>query len=350
MSVLYLIDQGATLQVSGGRLIIKKHGQTLQWLHASKLEQVAIMGNVSLTPQAIAFLLETGIDTVFLTRSGRYRGRLASREGKNILVRRQQFRRLDDPAFELDLARRFVRGKLVNCRYLLSRRTRGRYERDVKKAIHRIRYCESRLNDAASLDEVRGWEGNAAAAYFPAVGQHLVPEEFRFTLRSKRPPRDAFNSMLSFGYALLLGTISASVQTVGLDPYLGALHAPDNGKPSLVLDLMEEFRPVLVDALALKSVSTRQIVPADFRYQPEADLPAELDDELPPEAPDEYPVLFARASLPKWITLYEARLRRPAPYARFGVSLALRQICLEQARLLARHFQGEEEYVPFGFR
>lgn len=350
MSVLYLMDQGASLHRAGGRLSVRKSGQEIQWVHASKLQQVAVFGNVQVTSQAIGFLLDLGIDTVFMTRSGRFRGRLAAREGKNILLRRTQFRQLDDPTFELDLARRFIRGKLANCRHHLTRQNRGRRSTEVEKAIQRIRLCENRLDDADTLDELRGWEGSAASSYFPALGEHLVPDEFRFRLRSKRPPRDPFNALLSFGYALLLGTVSSAVQTVGLDPYLGALHSAENGKPSLILDLMEEFRPVVVDALATHSVNLRQVVPADFRHQPEVELPAFLDEEVPPEEPDEYPVLLARTGMPKWIALYEARLRRSVVYPRFGTSLALRQVCLEQARLLARHFSGEEPYVAFVLR
>ncbi|MEW6284096.1 MAG: CRISPR-associated endonuclease Cas1, partial [Candidatus Eremiobacterota bacterium] len=261
----------------------------------------------------------------------------------------EQFRKADDPAFELDLARRFVSGKLHNCRVLLRRQLRRNPSRQLERAIHRLRSSSNRLPQAATLDEVRGLEGAGAAAYFEMLGQHLVPEPFRFNQRTRRPPRDPFNALLSFGYAMLLGTVSTAVQVVGLDPYLGSLHSADVGKPSLVLDLMEEFRPLLVDAVALRVVRRRQFSLDDFQLQPEVALPEGLEEDEAP-ALEDYPVLLSRDGRRKWITAYETTLREACLYPRFGTQLTHRQICLEQARLLARHVKGEEAYEAFTVR
>lgn len=350
MAVLYVTEQGATLCKRGGRILVQKLGHTLQTVHAFQMDQVVLFGNVQITPETRTFLLEEGIDTVFLSTAGKYRGRLASTEGKNIELRRAQFRRGEDGPFVVELARRFVRGKLTNSRAVLRRHQRDVRHPDVESALIRMGYALKRLDAAATLDEVRGWEGAGAAAYFGCFGRLITQEGFPFSTRNRRPPRDAVNALLSFGYTMLLGTITTAVQTVGLDPYLGSLHAVSNGKPSLVLDLMEEFRPLLVDAVVLRAINRRQILRSDFLYQEDVSLPDGIADEENPPSREEYPVLLRQESIRKWILLYEATLRQRITYPRLGLNVIWRNVCLEQARLLARHVQNEEEYQAFTVR
>lgn len=145
---------------------------------------------------------------------------------------------------------------------------------------------------------------------------------------------------------MLLGTVTTAVQVVGLDPFLGSLHAAENGKPSLVLDLMEEFRPLLVDATVLRAINRRQVVPGDFLYQQDVEMPAELVDEEAP-AREDYPVLLRPESIRKWILVYEQTLRQRVLYPPLGTQITWRQVVLEQARRLARHIKAEGDYEAF---
>jgi len=350
MSVLYLTEQGAFVQKDGGRLVVRKRGQTLDAVRLLPLRQVVVFGNVQLSAGTVTCLLERGIDAVFLSLNGRFRGRLAAFEGKNIELRRAQFQRSLEDGFLLDLAKRFVDGKIRNCQTLLRRQNRQVASSLVAGALARMRWAAGALPRAETLDQVRGLEGAAAAAYFGVFGEIIRQEGFPpFRTRTRRPPRDALNALLSFGYTLLLGHVAAAVEVAGLDPFAGCLHADRNGKPSLVLDLMEEFRPLLVDGVAVAAINRRQILPDDFRYQPEFANAVEVDpDDDEPVAG--YPVRLKPESIRKWVGLYEANLARQVTYPRTGVTLTYRQVCLEQARLLARHVHGTEPYEAFVVR
>lgn len=346
MKVLYITEQGAILHKQGQRLIVRKLGQIIHTALAFQVEQILAFGNVQLTAPTVHYLLQQGIDTVFMSRTGRYRGRLQSFEGKNIHLRRAQFRLSEDPQFLTDLACCFARGKIQNCRVLLRRQQQRLKERQIEETLIRLKGSLHRLDRMPGVDEIRGVEGNAASLYFDCFPLMLTNPDLPFRGRTRRPPRDPVNAALSFGYGLLLGTITTALYVVGLDPFLGALHAPDTGKPSLVLDLMEEFRPLLVDSIVLSAINKGQLNADDFRYQDTPALPPgfEGDDPL---RPDDYPVLLQPESIKKMIMLYETGLNRVLTYPRLGNNINYRQICLEQARLLARHYLGQETYAPF---
>jgi CRISPR-associated protein Cas1 len=346
VGVLYLTEQGAIVHKNGNRLIVRKLGEEIHSVLAFQVEQVMAFGNIQLTAPAVHYLLQQGIDTVFLSQGGRFRGRLQSFEGKNILLRRAQFRQSEEADFLLKLSQAFAHGKISNCRSLLRRHQQKLQDSLVEQTLVRLKGSLQRLARCKSVDEVRGVEGNAAAMYFDCFRLMLNNPELPFRGRSRRPPRDPPNAALSFCYGMLLGTVTTVLQTVGLDPYLGALHTPDNGKPSLVLDLMEEFRPLLCDSLVVAAINRRQLTADDFRYQETAPLPPGLEGEVELQ-PDDYPVLLQRESIKKMIMLYENALSRTVTYPRLGNNISYRQVCLEQARLLARHYQGQEEYVAF---
>ncbi len=333
-----------------GELIsIAKEGETLTTVHAFALEQLILFGRVQLTAPARDFLLDRQIDTVFMTRTGRFRGRLSSYSGGNIELRQAQFRFCDQDDRLVDLGKRFVTGKLSNCRTLLRRHQRRAQSPEVERALLRLRQGLATLECASTLDEVRGYEGDGSATYFGSLNHLIKQPGFEFRRRTRRPPRDPINALLSFGYTMLLGTVMTAVQVVGLEPYLGALHAPSRGRPSIGLDLMEEFRPILVDALVIRAVNRRQFLPEEFEYSDAATDEAEFEDGESPSSA-EYPVLLGRLGIKKWIALYEEQLRAQIDYPRYGCRLSFGQIVTEQARMLARHFLGEEEYQSFVVR
>lgn len=349
MACLYVIEQGAEVTKQGNRLVVKKFGTELESLPAFKVEQLILMGNIQITSQAIKFLLTEGIDTVFMTVNGKYRGRLVSTFSKNIDLRRIQFRKLEEGAFILELAKKFVEGKLSNYRILLRRYQKEAQKEDVEKAIHTLRRLIEKIAAASDLDSLRGMEGSGSAAYFAALGHLLKVPEFRFEKRTRRPPRDPVNVLMSFGYTLLRNTVQTFIDLSGLDPYLGSLHSPDYGRPSLALDLMEEFRPVLVDTVMLRVVNTKSITMKDFFTPEEAPtIPEEGEMENP--SPADYPILLTYEGTKKWITMYEKRLQELTFYPGTEQRLNYRQICEQQVRLLVRHLKGEEEYRPYTLR
>lgn len=349
MAILYVTDQGATVRRKGKRLVVEKMRETIQWVHAFKVRQVVLMGRVHLTPSAISFLLEEGIDTVFLSIHGRYRGRLISEFGKNIELRRLQFQRLSDPAFGMTLARRYLRGKIENCRILLRRHNRELQDETVLAGLNRLRPLLRRLDDCTTTESIMGVEGAGAAIYFGVFGRLLKNPEISFEGRNRRPPRDPVNVLLSLGYTLLANAVQTQVNVSGLDPYLGCLHGVEYGRPSLVLDLMEEFRPVLVDSLVIALINRRIIRPTDF-YRPEEKEPAAFDFAESEPVREDYPILLAHQGLRKFVTQFENRLNQRVLYLPKEQQLTYRDILLEQVRLLVRSLSGEQIYQPFTMR
>jgi CRISPR-associated protein Cas1 len=349
VAILYVTDQGVSLAKRGNRLIVEKLGKTLHWVHAFKVEQVVLMGSVSLSPGAVAFLLQEGIDTVFLSLYGKYRGRLISQFGKNIELRRLQFQRLEDSVFRLKTARLYVQGKIDNCRVLLRRQNRESQQEAVTGIVHRLRRLARDAGACETVESLMGVEGAAAAAYFGAFPRLLRVPDISFAGRNRRPPRDPVNVLLSLGYTLLANAIQTQVHIAGLDPYLGCLHSMEYGRPSLVLDLMEEFRPVLVDALVLSLINRRIIRPQDF-FRPEDREPAAFDFAEPEVIKENYPILLTHQGMKKFITAFEGRLRQKVLYLPRGQRLGYRDVCLEQVRLWVRHLQGEAPYASFSLR
>jgi CRISPR-associated protein Cas1 len=349
MAVMYVIDQGATLLKRGNRLVVEKKGEIIQEVHAFKVEQVVLMGQIQVSAPTIAFLLQEGIDTVFLSLHGKYRGRLVAKFGKNILLRKAQFEKMGDPIFSLNLAKKYVEGKLYNQRVLLRRHNQELRDEVITESIHILRLMIERINSADSFDVLRGIEGKGTSAFFRGYRKAILVKDMPFKERTKRPPRDPVNVLLSFGYTLLANTVQTAVDIVGFDPFMGCLHAVDYGRPSLVLDLMEEFRPVLIDSLVLRVVNRGVIKPNDFFRQEDIEPPPP-GVELEEPGKEDYPILLSHLGMKKFIAQYEARLRERIFHIPTEKRIFFRDIILEQARLLARHVRGEKPYEPFKIR
>lgn len=349
MAILYITDQGASLTKRENQLVVLKQGKTIQAIHAFKVEQVAIMGNISVTPSAISFLLQEGIDTVFLSYHGKYKGRLISQHGKNIELRRKQFQRVDDPMFRLTTAKEFVRGKLINCRVIMRRQNQQARDPDVISTLTRIRRFVSQLEACDSHEGIMGIEGIGAAAYFGCFGRFIRSQDITFKGRNRRPPKDPVNVLLSLGYTLLANAIHTQVNIVGLDPYIGCLHSTEYGRPSLVLDLMEEFRPVLVDALVLYAINKGVIQTKHF-FRPEEREPAAFDFAESEPIREEYPIVLTHEGMKRFVTLFEERLNARVLYEPTGKRLTYRGILLEQVRRFATLLMENSPYRPFVMR
>ncbi len=261
--VVYVTTQGSRLTRRGKHLLVKKDGDILHTLFVHKLEQLVLCGNVGLTPPALGLLFGQGIDTVFLRRDGRYLGRLAQPEPKNVFLRRLQFVLCGDPEFCLPAARSLVRGKLANMATILMRIKRTRKSRFAGECAGRIRRMMSGMERAPDLDSLRGFEGRASAVYFAGMRSGFRGD-WGFRRRVRRPPTDPVNAVLSLLYTFLMNRMYAALRLAGLDPYPGVMHSLEYGRFSLVLDLVEEFRPMVADTLALSLFNLGILKKDDF--------------------------------------------------------------------------------------
>lgn len=262
--IVYVTTQGAHIVKDGRRLLVKKDGAVCNTLFSHQLEQLILCGNVQVTTQALRLLMHAGIDTVFLTRDGRYRGRLAQEEPKNVLLRQRQFELARDEAFCLRQARRMVTGKLRNMIMVLQRIRRRRDAKAVGQAAERLRRLLPAVEAATGLEVLRGLEGKAAAGYF-LVLRHGLDKDFGFRHRVRRPPTDPVNAVLSLLYTFITNRLYTAVRLAGLDPYPGVLHSLDYGRCALPLDLVEEWRPLLADTLMLALFNLGVIKLEDFQ-------------------------------------------------------------------------------------
>lgn len=281
--VIYVKTQGARIIKEGRHLLVKKGADVYNTLFTYKLRQIVLFGKVEITHPALVQLMRNNIDTVFLTRNGRYLGRIAAPESRNVFLHKRQYLLLDNPEFGLRLARCIVAGKLANMATLLMRMRRSRKDPLPGRKAEEIQQLMRQLETADSIDSVRGYEGRGGALYFEAFPRGLL-QDFGFRGRVRRPPTDPVNSVLSLLYTFLMNRVYAGVRINGLDPYPGFLHAIDYGRYSLVLDLMEEFRSIIVDALTLSLFNLKVLQKEDFYVEkPDDNEPVEPAE---PEIPD----------------------------------------------------------------
>lgn len=276
--IAYIRTQGARIVKEGRHLLVKKGADTYNTLFTYKLDQVVIFGNVEITHRALAQLMHNNIDTVFLTQNGRYLGRIASAEARNVFLRKKQYILLDDIPFGLKVVKAIVAGKLANMATILMRIKRSRAESSLAGVKSRsIQDLFKPMESADSIDSVRGYEGRGSALYFEGFPKGFI-ESWGFTRRVRRPPTDPVNSILSLLYTFLMNRVYAAVRVAALDPYPGFLHAIDYGRYSLVLDLMEEFRPIIADTLTLSLFNLKILKPDDFYVEkPEENIGFDAD-------------------------------------------------------------------------
>jgi CRISPR-associated protein Cas1 len=281
------------------------------------------------------FLIKNKIDTVFLTPGGRFRARLLLDESGHVALRQQQYLRLADDTFKLDLARRIVMGKLENQVRMLLRRG-SQYNNDQLRAVGvQIKALQQKLATAEDTNQVRGIEGYGARLYYSMFGMLLQEEGFVFNGRNRRPPRDPVNALLSFVYTLFTNEILNGIKRAGLDPYLGALHEIVHGRPSLACDLVEEWR-VFGERLVLTLINRKVVKPADFIYNPAA---AESGD---------MPVRMKPAVSRALISAYYRQLEQSMLYPHSGEQTALRWIMHSQCRRLVESLRPDGvAYRPF---
>jgi CRISPR-associated protein Cas1 len=332
MATYYVREQGAVVRKQDERLVVTKDDDTVAEIPLHQLDQLVVMGNIQLTTPVVALLLKSAVDVVFMSLHGKVRGRLMANESKFAELRLKQLQVMSNDQANLALAKPIVIGKLINQRAFLLRgapvKPLGRGQ--IDKSARGIAEMIERSKTTDNADSLRGFEGKAGAWYWPAF-KTLLKNDMGFANRAYYPSTDPVNALLSFGYSLLQKDVTSAVQLVGLDPYLGFFHTVQYGRPSLALDLMEQFRPLVVDPLAVDLIARDEIGPQDFARGAEKARP----------------VLLKEEAVKRVIQRYEERITSLVRYPLTGEQATYRR-CIElQTRQLARVVKGEAAaYVP----
>lgn len=264
MATLYLMEQGTTVYKENLRLVVWVPDELKIEIPIREVERILVFGNIQITTQAINACLQEKILILFLNLSGQYKGHLWNLESIHLGNELAQIDKRQDTGFQLRVSQAIVRGKLLNSKQFLLRLNRKRNLREVDQAIAGITSDINALNTADNLDRLRGYEGIAAARYFPAFGKLITNPAFTFSLRYRQPPTDPVNSLLSFGYTLLFNNVLSLIIAEGLSPYFANFHYGAHKKPYLAFDLMEEFRSPIVDSLVLKTLNASVFEADDF--------------------------------------------------------------------------------------
>lgn len=335
LNTIYITTEGAALRKDGENLVADVEGLEKARVPLHMLASVVVFGGIFISPALIGACATAGISIVLLDRNGRFAARVEGPVSGNVLLRRAQYLASDKPD---EIVRSIVMGKLANQRSVLMRGLRDYGDAldeakraELTDAVSRLARILRRVEHAdTSSDAMRGSEGEAASVYF-SVFDHLirVPEpDMRWKRRSRRPPLDAINALLSFFYTLLTHDCRSACESVGLDPAVGFLHRDRPGRPGLALDLMEELRPVLADRLAVSLINRRQLTSKDF------------------EARDGGAVLLSDDGRKTVLTAWQERKKeeRMHPFLEERIPLGL--VPYVQAQMLARHLRGDLDVYP----
>lgn len=336
LNTLYVQTQGAALFLDHDSVRVTSPDRPgHQALPLRRLNSIIAYGHVSISPDLLRRCAEDGRNVVWMSRSGRFLARVDGPVQGNVLLRHAQHLAHADPARRLAIARCCVAGKIQNSRQMILRSARDaepQRQAELRRIADELRDIIPALPGICGIDELLGAEGNAARIYYQAFAALLRPAEGipPFALRTRRPPTDPVNAVLSFVYGLLRTTIQGSAEEAGLDPYVGFLHGLRPGKPALALDLMEEYRPVFADRLTLTLFNRRQLQPAHF-------------DELPGGA-----VRLSEEGRKIVLTEWQQSRQNEWPHTLLGRAVPAALLPSVQARLLARHLRRElPSYMPW---
>ncbi len=336
LNTLFVTTDGAYLKKERESVVVTTGSIVKLRLPVHNLGGIVCFGRVSCSPALLGLCGSRGVAVSFLSPSGRFMARLQGFTKGNVLLRREQYRRAENREGSANIARAFILAKMANSRIGLMRALRDHPEmagaEGVQAACSQI---ESQIRTARrepDLDALRGLEGQAANSYFGVIDNLVVAQkdDFPFHGRSRRPPLDNLNALLSFTYTLLLHDVIAALETVGLDPQVGFLHRDRPGRPSLALDMMEEFRPWFADRLALSLINLRQVQANGFRKTESGGVL--MDDET------RKTVLVA----------YQRRKQEDINHPFLNEQIPIGMAFFAQALLLARFLRGDlDAYPPF---
>lgn len=333
LNTLFVTTQGAYLAKDGETVAVRIDGNVALRVPLHTLDSIVCFGNVGCSPFLMGFCGERSVGLSFLSENGRFLARVQGPVSGNVLLRREQYRRADDLIFSSGVAAACVLGKVANCRTVLLRALRDHGDKVdapvLQEAIDRLAAALRRLQGPLTVDEVRGVEGDAARVYFNAFDHLIVRDKDNFFMRqrSRRPPLDRINCLLSFLYTLVVNDIRSALESVGLDPAVGYLHRDRPGRAGLALDLMEEFRP-MADRLALSLVNLGQLQQGDFTLS------------------DGGAVRMSDAARKTLLVTYQKRKQEEMTHPFLEEKMSLGLFFYVQALLFARFLRGELDGYP----
>jgi CRISPR-associated protein Cas1 len=336
LNTLFVTTQGAYLSKEGETVVVKVEEEIRLRVPIHTISGIVCFGNVSCSPYLMGFCAENDVAISFLSEHGRFLAKVQGPVSGNVLLRREQYRKADDLKFSAEVTKFVLTGKITNCRTVLQRALRDHSnkidEQDVRSAVLRLNHLLESLNQEQSPDVLRGIEGDAAHIYFN-VFDHLIltqKEAFHFDERSRRPPLDNVNRLLSFTYTLLMHDIRSALESVGLDPAVGFLHRDRPGRPGLALDLMEEFRPFIGDRLTLSLINLQQVQDKAFSKM------------------DSGAVTMNDDARKKVLVAYQERKQEEILHPFLEEKVTIGMLFHIQALLMARYLRGDlDGYPPF---
>lgn len=336
LNVLYVTSPEAYLAKDGENVLVLMGEEAKFRIPVHNLEGIVCFGYTGASPALMHLCAERGVALSFLSESGKFRARVSGRVNGNVLLRRKQYRLADRPEESLQLAKNFIFGKICNCKCVLQRFLRDHEGRGDMPAVQEgVRVLSLQLQktiNCRNAETLLGVEGEGARAYYGVFDNLILDSQgvFQFNGRTRRPPLDPVNALLSFFYTLLAHDCTAALETTGLDPQVGFMHRERPGRPSLALDLMEELRPYLVDRLTLSLINNRQVSADGFVTKESGGVI--MTDDLRKEI----------------ITAWQKRKQEEIVHPFLGEKIPIGLIPYAQAVLLARHLRGDlDAYPPF---
>jgi CRISP-associated protein Cas1 len=337
LNTLFVTTPGAYLCREGETVLVRFEEQTKLQVPAAVLEGIVCIGGVGFSAPLMELCADKNVCISFLRESGQFMARINGPASGNILLRKEQYRKADNLLETAQLAKVFVLGKIANCRGIIQRAARETSDVENSLALTKCSGCLSDIieklrREEPEIESIRGKEGEAGHAYFSVFDRLIVAQKdgFRFNGRSRRPPLDNINALLSFVYTLLAHDCAGACESVGLDPQAGYLHADRPGRPSLALDIMEEFRPCFADRLVLTLVNRQQIRPEGFRVT------------------ESGAVIMNQETKKEVLKTYQEKKREEIIHTFLGEKVAVGLLPYIQARLLARFMRGDlDAYPPF---
>ncbi|MBI2094702.1 MAG: type I-C CRISPR-associated endonuclease Cas1 [Candidatus Omnitrophica bacterium] len=339
LNTIYVTTQNSYLHKDGETVVVKADDEIKLRLPIHTIKGIVCFGQVSCSPYLMGFCAENDVSISFLTDYGRFLAKVEGPVSGNVLLRRRQYRLADDQAFSAKMAQYFLAGKIANARTSFLRVMRDHPEKGVagtlQSAATRLGSCMEKLKTVSDLEILRGIEGEAAQTYFTVFNELVFAQkdEFMFKDRNRRPPLDRVNCLLSFFYTLVMHDTRSALESVGLDPAVGFLHRDRPGRPSLALDLMEEFRVFLADRIVLSLINLKQITGSQFKRSESGAFT--MNDE-------------ARKTV---LTAYQERKQEEIVHPFLGEKVTVGLLFHLQALLLARFLRGDlDAYPPFVWR
>lgn len=335
LNTLYITSDDAFVRKERETFVVEVDNEKVFQAPVHSIENIVCFGFKALTPALMAFCAENNVGVSYLSDTGRFLARVYGAQQGNVLVRKAQYAIADNEFESLKIARPIIAAKVANYRSLLLRHQRNHPNEcpdSVGSVVETLGQRLMEIQRAESLDELRGYEGECASLYFGVISFLITAqqEDFTFSQRSKRPPLDPANAILSFLYAILANDVRSALETTGLDPQVGFLHQLRAGRPSLALDLMEEFRAYLGDRIMLNLINLKQVTKDDFEIRESGEVRMSDD---------------ARKTV---ITAYQKRKQEEITHPFLGEKMTIGLLPHIQAQLLARYIRGDiREYPPF---